>query len=231
MRIAETAAPAIVPVPHLLIVEDHDRAARGLEELLRTEGFEVTRAPDGPSALLAAALTPFDLIVLDVVLPGMNGFEACKALRSREGTRTVPILMLTALDDTPSKVQAFEVGADDYLVKPVIIRELAARINTHLATRWRNAQEVRCQRLRAIGEIAAAVGHEVNNPLATAAGTLEIVLMRDDLAADIRRELAHCQDHLWRISTILNQLTEVRDATIPYVGPQRMIDLMREARP
>ncbi len=223
--------PDLVPVPHVLVVEDQERAARGLQELLLTQGFAVTLASDGPAALAAAASTPFDAIVLDVLLPGMSGFEVCRALRGREATRIVPILMLTGVADTPSKVQGFEVGADDYLVKPVMIRELTARINKLMATRRTNVQEVHSQRLRAIGEIATAVGHEVNNPLTTATGTLELVLMRDDLASDIRRELSQCQDHLWRIAAILGKLSEVRDATLPYVGPDRMINLSPSARP
>jgi DNA-binding response OmpR family regulator len=225
---AET--PTMVPAPHVLVVEDQERAARGLEEILSIQGFEVTRASDGPSAIAAAVALPIDAIVLDVLLPGMDGFEVCRRLRSMESTRHVPILLLTALSDTPSKVRGFDIGADDYMVKPVAARELAARIHKHLSKRRQNACEVHQQRLRAIGEIATAVGHEVNNPLAAAAGTLEMVLLRSDLAADTRRDLVQCQDQLWRIATVLSQLSEVRDETVPYVGPDRMIDLTREAR-
>jgi DNA-binding response OmpR family regulator len=227
---ADTALPTLVPAPHVLVVEDHDRAARGLEELLRLQGFDVTRVSDGLQAIDAASSVPFDVIVLDVMLPGMNGFDVCKKLRSMEPTRNVPILLLTGLSDTPSKVQGFEIGADDYLVKPVVVRELAARIHKHLSTRRQNAMEVHEQRLRAIGEIATAVGHEVNNPLAAAAGTIEMVLMRSDLAPDTRRDLAMCHDQLWRIASVISQLSDVRDRTVPYVGPDKMIDLTREAR-
>ncbi len=211
--------------PRVLLVEDYEPAARGMEELLRYEGFLVTRAPDGPGALAAASAAAFDAIVLDVILPGLSGFDVCRALRARDRTRDATILMLTGLSDTPSKLQGFDIGADDYLVKPVVVRELAARIRKHLAARRDAAHEVQRQRLRAIGEISTAVGHEVNNPLAAAIGTLEMVLLRSDLSAAVRRELDVCQDHLWRIAATVSQLGDARDGTVPYVGPDRMIDL------
>jgi CheY-like chemotaxis protein len=126
----ETTAPAPasqVLQPHILLVEDQERAAHGLQELLALQGFRVTCAPDGPSGLYAARSAHLDAIVLDVRLPGMDGFAVCRALREDEATRHIPIVMLTGLGDTPSKLQGFETGADDYLVKPVPARELAAR--------------------------------------------------------------------------------------------------------
>jgi len=81
------------------------------------------------------------------------------------------------------------------------------------------------QRLQAIGEIAAAVAHEVNNPLAAALGTLDLVLLRTDLAPDVRRELTSSRRQMWRIASVLAELTDVRDRTVPYVGTDRMVAL------
>ena len=223
------ASPARLPIPHVVLVEDQERAARGLEELLHMEGFRVTRASDGPTGIQAVQQGDTDAVVLDVMLPGMSGFDVCRTLRSLEPTRQVPIVMLTGLSDTPSKLQGFEFGADDYLVKPVPARELAARLRKLIGSRAEAANTVHRQRLQAIGEIAAAVGHEVNNPLAAALGTLDLVLLREDLDIEVRRELAQCRTHLWRIASTLAQLTRVHDRTIDYVGPDRMIDLTPEA--
>jgi DNA-binding response OmpR family regulator len=226
----QTPTPSTaIPPPHVLLVEDQDRIARGLQELLGFEGFRVSRANDGPSALDVAASERVDAVVLDVMLPGMSGFEVCRALRGRDATRDVPILMLTGLSDTPSKLQGFETGADDYLVKPVVARELSARIRKHLATQWRNTREVHDQRLQAIGQIATSVGHEINNPLSAALGTLEIILLRAVLSPEVRRDLLQCQEHLWRIATTLSHLSNVRDRTVPYVGADTMIDLTSSA--
>jgi DNA-binding response OmpR family regulator len=159
------------------------------------------------------------------MLPGMSGFDVCRTLRSDERTSRVPIVMLTGLSDTPSKLQSFDLGADDYLVKPVPARELAARLRKLIAGRLENAHQVHRQRVQAIGEIAAAVAHEINNPLAAALGTLELVLLRQDLPQEARRELSASRREMWRIASVLAQLTDVRDRTVPYVGPDRMVAL------
>jgi DNA-binding response OmpR family regulator len=211
--------------PMVLLVEDQEKTAKGLEELLHFEGFRVTLAKDGPTGIAAASDSPVDAVVLDVMLPGMSGFDVCRRLRTIERTRKVPIVMLTGLSDTPSKLQSFDIGADDYLVKPVPARELAARLRKLIAGRQENASNVHQQRLKAIGEIAAAVAHEVNNPLTAALGNLDLLLMRKDLGQDVRQELLSSRGQLWRIATVLSQLTDVRDHTIPYVGPDKMIAL------
>ena len=187
----------------------------------------MTLAKDGPTGIAAAADSPVDAVVLDVMLPGMSGFDVCRRLRTLDRTSRVPIVMLTGLSDTPSKLQSFDIGADDYLVKPVPARELAARLRKLIAgPASRHANQVHRQRVQAIGEIAAAVAHEVNNPLAAALGTLDLTLLRQDLA---RRRPPRTSwppaSELWRIATVLSQLTDVRDRTVPYVGPDRMIAL------
>jgi CheY-like chemotaxis protein len=223
------SAPAThVPQPHVLLVEDQERAARGLQELLALEGFRVTCAADGPSGLDLAQASEVDAIVLDVMLPGMDGFDVCQALRRRASTSKVPVVMLTGLSDTPSKLHGFDTGADDYLVKPVPSRELAARLRKLIAARLDASTDVREQRVKAIAEISAAVGHEINNPLAAAFGTVDLLLHRPDLPLDARCDLAECRAHLWRIASTISQLTHVRDRTVADLGPDRMIDLTPE---
>jgi DNA-binding response OmpR family regulator len=114
----------------ILVVEDEPRLARGLRDDLTLEGFEVLVAGDGVEALRLARERPFDLIILDVMLPKKDGFEVCRELR-REGTRT-PIIMLTARTGEAEKVLGLEVGADDYVTKPFSPRELRARIKAVL---------------------------------------------------------------------------------------------------
>jgi len=114
----------------ILVVEDEPAIALGLEADLTVEGYEVDVAGDGPTGLRRARETAFDLIVLDVMLPGKDGFEVCRELR-RGGLRT-PILMLTAKAQESEKVLGLELGADDYVTKPFGTRELRARIKALL---------------------------------------------------------------------------------------------------
>jgi DNA-binding response OmpR family regulator len=114
----------------ILVVEDEPGIALGLEDDLKMEGYEVETVADGISATRKARENPFDLILLDVMLPGKDGFEVCRELR-RSGLRT-PIVMLTAKTQEAEKVLGFELGADDYVTKPFGTRELRARIKALL---------------------------------------------------------------------------------------------------
>ncbi len=122
----------------VLIVEDEESLADPLAFLLRKEGFEVTVVGDGPSALAAFDQTGADIVLLDLMLPGMSGTEVCKQLRARSG---VPVIMVTARDAEIDKVVGLELGADDYVTKPYSARELIARIRAVLR-RGTDADEV-----------------------------------------------------------------------------------------
>ena len=122
----------------VLVVDDDPPLRRMLHRSLSAEGFEVTVAPDGGAALLAAERSAPDVIVLDVAMPAMDGLSVCRRLRSR-GLPT-PILMLTARDAVADRVAGLEAGADDYLVKPFAIQELIARLRA-LTRRGKTADE------------------------------------------------------------------------------------------
>ncbi len=117
-------------MPRILIVEDEPGIALGLEDDLKMEGYEVEVVGDGLRACRRAKEDAFDLILLDVMLPGKDGFEVCRELR-RHGLRT-PIMMLTAKTQEAEKVLGLETGADDYVTKPFGTRELRARIKALL---------------------------------------------------------------------------------------------------
>jgi DNA-binding response OmpR family regulator len=116
--------------PKILIVEDDSHILLGLEEVLKLEQFEVKPCARGDEALDAAAKFRPDLVILDVMLPGLNGYEICKRIRARD-TR-LPILMLTAKGQELDKVVGLELGADDYMSKPFGVRELIARVQALL---------------------------------------------------------------------------------------------------
>jgi two-component system alkaline phosphatase synthesis response regulator PhoP len=114
----------------ILIVEDEPGIAFGLESDLQTEGYQVAVIGDGAQAVLRARSEPFDLILLDIMLPNKDGFEVCRELR-RGGLKT-PIILLTAKTQEAEKILGLDVGADDYVTKPFSLRELRARIRAIL---------------------------------------------------------------------------------------------------
>ena len=114
----------------ILLAEDEPHTAGMLARGLREQAYAVDVAADGPAALEKAAVNQYDLILLDVLLPGFNGFQLCQ--RWRQEGLSVPILMLTALDQIPDRIQGLDTGADDYLIKPFDFDELLARIRALL---------------------------------------------------------------------------------------------------
>ncbi|MDY7094709.1 MAG: response regulator transcription factor [Acidobacteriota bacterium] len=122
------ASPA--PPRRILLVEDEPSLRLTLTDRLRAEGYQVTAAEDGESALDLVAEEAFDLVVLDVMLPGIDGFEVCRRLRA--GGQELPVLMLTARSQVVDRVVGLKLGADDYLSKPFETIELMARIEALL---------------------------------------------------------------------------------------------------
>jgi two-component system response regulator MprA len=127
MTASATAAPPLV-----LVVEDDHRISAFLDRALVQAGYRVAVAADGPAALAAANNTPPEVVVLDLMLPGLDGLEVARRLRAGG---SVPILMLTARDGVDDRVQGLDAGADDYLVKPFALEELLARLRALLRGR------------------------------------------------------------------------------------------------
>src|SRR6202453_2416939 len=115
---------------HILVVDDEPAVRRALERALRLDKYEVELAIDGEEALDRLAEQPADAVILDVMMPGVDGLEVCRRMRAA-GDKT-PVLMLTARDAIDDRVLGLDVGADDYLVKPFALRELQARLRALL---------------------------------------------------------------------------------------------------
>lgn len=113
----------------ILLIEDEEKIARFIELELNFEGYEVEKAFTGRDGLALALARPFDLILLDIMLPGLNGLEVLRRLRQQSD---VPVIMLTARDEVMDKVTGLDMGANDYITKPFAIEELLARIRVHL---------------------------------------------------------------------------------------------------
>ena len=192
----------------ILIVDDTPANIAILAEFLEDFGFDVIVAQNGREGLQRAQFAHPDLILLDVMMPEIDGLETCRLLKTTEETADIPVIFMTALSDTKDKVAGFEVGGVDYIVKPFQIQEVFVRIKLHLALRTAQKQvqnqniqlqkevEVRQQteqallksnaelaeanqkqkelhqqllqseKMAAIGQLAAGVAHEINNPIA-----------------------------------------------------------------
>lgn len=124
---------------HILVIEDEQRVANVLQRGLEESGYQVAVAYDAEMGIRLFRASRFDFVISDVILPGKNGFELCKEIR--EINPAIPILMLTALGATDDKLEGFDAGADDYMVKPFDFRELTGRIKVLLKRRGVNQTE------------------------------------------------------------------------------------------
>ncbi|MFN6513775.1 MAG: sensor histidine kinase [Nostoc sp. CreGUA01] len=167
----------------ILIVDDNPTNLSLLCEALNSEGFRFRVAVDGESAIAQVERNQPELILLDVQMPGIDGFETCRRLKANSVTQNIPIIFTTALADTESKTKGFALGAVDYIPKPFAQEEVIARVRVHLqlkqltesleqqvsdrtkALQQAQVKLVQQEKLSTLGELVAGIGHEINNPI------------------------------------------------------------------
>jgi DNA-binding response OmpR family regulator len=130
----------IAPKPQILIVDDNPTNLEVIADYLEDSGFDITVARDGESVLDRMPYTQPDLILLDVMMPDMDGFQVCYRLKADEATKDIPIIFMTVLAGTQDKVKSFAAGAVDYVTKPIQKEEILIRIKTHLTIQQQKAQ-------------------------------------------------------------------------------------------
>jgi len=209
----------------VLVVDDNRDTVRIIRDALEGAGFIVVSAYDGREALERVREEAPDLMILDLMMPKMSGYEVCNEIRKDPKTKELIVLMLTARSDIDAKIQGIEGGANDYLVKPVEPREVVSRVRRFLATEGAYQEKVLLERLEAIGQISLTVRHEINNPLAVICGQAQLLLQRKDLSEEVRSKLKIVYEMGLRISEIIKQLDQVQDKTREYIRGEKMIDI------
>lgn len=208
--------------PKILIVDDNPRNLQLLGTMLRDAGYRVMVAQDGEQALRVAGKILPELILLDVMMPVMDGFETCRRLKADARTRVLPVIFLTARIDTADLIRGFELGAADYIAKPFNGVELLARVRTHL-------ELVRRGRLEGALELAGAVCHELHQPMQTVLGFAELLLKQIGADDPLRDRVSLIYDEVLRMREITRKLTRItRYETRDYLS-RRIVDLDRSA--
>jgi len=133
-------------IPRILVVDDNRMNLRAIRESLEEQGYQVSEAGDGQEAIARVRDAAPDLILLDLVMPKLNGIEVCRILKAQDRFRLIPVILLTARDRIESKVEGLEFGADDYLIKPIDPLELAARVKSMLRLKSLQDELVRANR-------------------------------------------------------------------------------------
>jgi two-component system sensor histidine kinase/response regulator len=156
--------------PNILVVDDTAENLRLLTNLFREHGYEVRPVPSGKLALQAVALDPPDLVLLDIQMPGMDGYQVCEELKQNAAWMDIPVIFVSALDEVFDKVRAFSVGGVDYVPKPFQVEEVLARVRTHLALRRTQLELTgtiaRLRELETLREsLVQMVVHDLKSPL------------------------------------------------------------------
>ncbi len=160
-------------VPNILVVDDVAANLKLLGEILKTEGYKVRQVPSGELALQVAAREKPDLILLDVMMPGMDGYEVCRRLKADPGLKDIPVIFISALDRTNDIVTALALGGVDYINKPFIAEEVKARIRTHLQIH-RQSQEL--LELNATKDkFFSIIAHDLRTPFAGFFGATQLM--------------------------------------------------------
>ncbi|MCX7725157.1 MAG: response regulator [Thermodesulfovibrio sp.] len=154
----------------VLIVDDNIDTVELLRKRLKAEGYITEEAYDGEEALKKVYEVHPDLIILDVMMPKMDGYEVCRILKTDEKTKFIPIIMLTAKSDVESKVKGLDIGADDYVPKPFDYRELSARVRSLIARKEKAEKVIEKERTESVRKLIDSLSHEIRNPIVSIAG-------------------------------------------------------------
>jgi signal transduction histidine kinase len=168
-------------VPNVIIVDDTPANLQLLAGMLKERGYKVRPVPSGKLALQAAKNDPPDLILLDIMMPEMDGYEVCERLKADEKLREIPVIFISALNETMDKVRAFGVGGVDYVTKPFQFEEVNARVSTHLELqRQRSRLKENYEQLRSLeglrDNLVHMIVHDLRSPLTGISGFLDLAL-------------------------------------------------------
>ncbi|HEU5098954.1 MAG TPA: response regulator [Roseiflexaceae bacterium] len=219
-----TAAPA--NNNHILLIDDTPTDVDVLLDQLSEAGFEVTVAEDGEDGLEQIEYDPPDLILLDVVLPGIDGFETCRRLKTAECTQDIPVIFMTSLTDLADKVHGFAVGGVDYIPKPIQPAEVLARVRTHLALRdlTRQLEEAKKSLEQRVAERTAEIQRR-NHELALLNRVIAASVSETEPAAILQiacRELALIFELPQAHATLLNEQRNQATVVAEYLAPGRV---------
>ena len=224
-----------------VLFADDDAIARTLlAAVLADLGHDATSAENGNNAWDAFQQAPSPLVVLDINMPGLDGLEVCRRIRTHEAGRETFVLILTARDGRDDLANVLEAGADDYVTKPSSPENLRARLEIakrriaqDMLRRTAVAELARSRWLAGIGETTIALEHEINNPLSALLGHAELLLMDGGLREDQLEQLRIIQEQAARIAQVVRRLAKLKNPqSVEYLAGSLMLDLSpRPSRP
>lgn len=205
-----------MPAPKILVVDDQPINVQLLKRKLEREGVQVSTAYTGQDALELVKHEKPDLILLDVMMPDMDGIEVCQRLQENDDTRSIPVIFITARSSKEGKLEGLGVGAVDYITKPIDLDETLARVQTQLRFVAVNREMldlqrrlVEARRTATIGAVTQGIAHNLNNLLGVVMGYLDLIRTHHTKADQVKENTQHAEAAVQRIITMIKQLSYV----------------------
>lgn len=207
--------PTGIAPPNILVVDDTPANLQLLVGMLKEHSFKVRPVPNGELAIRAAHANPPDLILLDITMPGMDGYEVIRRLKTHPATSEIPVLFISALNETSDKVRAFQAGGVDYITKPFQFEEVEARVRTHLELRRqkielrKNYEQLRkLEQLR--DDLTHMIVHDMRSPLLGLQLTVDLLGMSEPAQASENADtLATAREAVAALIEMVNQMLDV----------------------
>lgn len=211
---------------HVLVVDDDVSMSNLIQDLLSDSGYDVTAAPNGQACIEHCRERIPDLILLDIRMPGMNGFEVCQALKEDERTAKVPIVLLSGLREAEYRIRGFSLGIFDYLTKPFSNKELLARIANILARQKLLQKDFEASKLDTVRQLSVTLADRINNPLAGIMASCQILSKHiddRDKVIEVLEMITSLVDQIYSVLVSLTSAPGVKSAE--YAQGIRMIDV------
>jgi len=218
----------------ILIVDDVLKNIQLLGNVLQNNGYDISFAISGEQALQIIENVNPDLILLDIMMPGIDGFEVCAKLKENKKTKEIPVIFLSAKIETDDIVSGFKIGAVDYITKPFIQEELLARVNTHFELKKSRDFIANVKEKEMFNAMVVTANHQIRQPLTTMQGSVDLIFMYKD--EDIKKGfntnpkiydfLNKIRQSVTKIVSILDKLKEIESPKYQsYLKGTKMIDI------
>jgi len=222
--------------PRILVVDDQVINVQLLKRKLEREGHIVLSAYSGQEAIDIVNREKPDLILLDVMMPEMDGLEVCQRLQAREDTRSIPIIFITARNSKEGKLEGLAIGAVDYITKPIDLDETSARVQTQLRFVAINRERADLQRrltearhAATIGAVTQGIALNLNNLLGVAIGYVDLIQSTADKPDSVRRNAKQLESAIERIVSIVKQLNSLVGKSQQKTTPRRLDELLQSS--
>jgi signal transduction histidine kinase len=212
-----------------LIVDDAVDTVELLKKRFRSEGYDTEEAYNGEEGLKKVEEYNPDLIVLDVMMPKLDGYQVCQRLKTNENTKYIPVLMLTAKGEVENKVKGLEIGADDYLAKPFDYKELSARVKSLLSIKAAREKLVEEEKSEALEKMMDEVVHEIRNPLVSIGGFAKRVYDRLPEGDPNKKYMEMIMDDVLKLENMIKQLVDLKTMAFCYLETTDINQLIMEA--